>query len=213
LPDRKSSIKGADAASCDAGSSRGAARHTLLQAAETCLLRDGYAGLTTRAVAAAAGTPLSQIHYHFRSKQGLVLALLEHQNEKLLKRQVKTLGAEAPLSARWLQACDHLEEDLKSGYVRVLQEILAAGYSDANVAEAARHVLDGWFLLLTTVGAELQATVPALKSLQARDIATLVGLAFIGAETLTLIGMDLPIQPSLRAVGKALKTLEADDAS
>src|SRR3954453_6991859 len=79
----------------------------LLDAAELCLLRDGYAGLSTRAVAEAAQAPLSQIHYHFGSKQGLVLALLEHQNGKLLLRQAVTLGQDAPVSARWLQACDH----------------------------------------------------------------------------------------------------------
>ena len=43
--------------------------------------------LSTRDVAAAAGVPLSQIHYHFGSKQGLVLALFEYLNAQLLDRQ------------------------------------------------------------------------------------------------------------------------------
>jgi AcrR family transcriptional regulator len=192
--------------------SRGAARLRLLEAAEMCLLRDGYADLSTRAVAEAAGTPLSQIHYHFGSKQGLVLALLEHQNEKLLRRQAETLGADAPLSARWLQACDHLEEDLKSGYVRVLQEIIAAGYSDDEMAKAARRVLDGWDTLLTNLGAELKAAVEGLSGFESREIAALIGMAFLGAESLILIGMDLPIRQALRGVGRALQALEATDA-
>jgi AcrR family transcriptional regulator len=192
--------------------SRGEARRRLLEAAEVCLLRDGYAALSTRAVAEAAGSPLSQIHYHFGSKQGLVLALLEHQNEKLLRRQAATLGADAPLSARWLQACDHLEEDLASGYVRVLQEIIAAGYSDAEVAQAARRVLDGWFVLLTGLGAELREALPELRTLESPEIAALVGAAFLGAESVILIGMDVPIRSALRGVAQALAAQEARHA-
>ena len=184
----------------------------LLEAAETCLLRDGYSALSTRAVATAAGVPLSQIHYHFGSKQGLVLALLEHQNEKLLRRQARTLGAEAPLSARWMQACDHLSEDLKSGYVRVLQEIIAAGYSDPQMARAARRVLGGWFVLLNGLGDELRQSIGALEGLSGQEIAALVGMAFLGAESLILVGMNLPVEETLRGVGRVLKTLEDRDA-
>ena len=51
------------------------------------LLADGYAGLSTRKVAEEAGVPLSQLHYHFGSKQGLILALLEEENQRRLERQ------------------------------------------------------------------------------------------------------------------------------
>ena len=36
----------------------------------------------------------------------------------------------APLWQRYEQACDFLEDDLESGYVRVLQEMIAAGWSN-----------------------------------------------------------------------------------
>lgn len=187
-------------------------RERLLEAAESCLLRDGYASLSTRGVAQVAGSPLSQIHYHFGSKQGLVLALLEHQNAKLLARQASTFASGAPLSQRWLQACDFLQEDLRSGYVRILQEIIAAGYSDLELAAAARNALAGWFLLLTELAGEAQAAFGALGGLRPLEVATLAGLAFLGAESMILIGMDLPIQQSLQAVGRALEVLECGDA-
>ena len=59
----------------------------ILAAARTCLFADGYAGLSTRKVAQEAGVPLSQVHYHFGSKGGLVLALLETENRRRLARQ------------------------------------------------------------------------------------------------------------------------------
>ena len=152
---------------------RGSARPRLLEAAEACLLQSGYAGLSTRAVAEAAGAPLSQIHYHFGSKQGLVLALLEHQNAKLLRRQAALFGERAPLSDRWTQACDFLDEDMRSGYVRVLQEIIAAGYSDAELAAAARATLRGWFDLLTQLAEEARETLLGPTPMGAPDIACL----------------------------------------
>ena len=42
--------------------------------------------------------------------------------------------ADTPLWQQWDQACDYLEDDLRSGYVRVLQEMIAAGWTDAEVA-------------------------------------------------------------------------------
>jgi AcrR family transcriptional regulator len=183
---------------------RGAVRLRLLEAAERCLRRDGYATLSTRAVAESAQTQLSQIHYHFGSKQGLVLALLEHQNEKLLLRQAM-FQREAPLSARWNQACDFLEEDLRSGYVRVLQEIIAASYSDAKLAAAARRVLDGWFELLKRFADEAGAALGGWGALHAEDVACLIGLAFLGAETMLLIQTDLPVHRALWAVGNTLQ--------
>ena len=59
-------------------------RSLILDAARSRLLADGYAGLSTRKVAAEAGVPLSQLHYHFGSKGGLILALFEEENRELL---------------------------------------------------------------------------------------------------------------------------------
>src|SRR5436305_4441600 len=112
---------------------------TLLDAAKTVLRQKGYSGLSTRDVAAAAGVPLSQIHYHFGSKQGLVLALFEHLNAQLLDRQNAMFGdSTMKLSEQWDQACRYLEDDIASGYVRVLQELIAASWADADIANVVR---------------------------------------------------------------------------
>lgn len=183
-------------------------RLRLLIAAKQCLLRDGFAALSTRAVADEAETQLSQIHYHFGSKHGLILALLEHQNEALLERQSQMFGAETPLSLRWLQSCDFLEDDLLSGYVRVLQEIIAGGYSDLGLAAAAREVLKGWFILLHSLAAEIKDLPGACPGLPADQLACLIGLAFLGAESMVLIDTDLPVIASLRSVGALLASFE-----
>jgi AcrR family transcriptional regulator len=187
------------------------ARSLLLRAAEACLRRHGYAGLSTRRVAEEAAMPLSQIHYHFGSKEALVLALLEHQNERLLERQRATFAADIRLWKRWEQACDYLEEDLASGYVRVLQEMIAAGWSNPEIAAAVRRFLWGWYELLREVSKEAVQRFGTIGSLKPDDIASLVGNAFMGSEALLLLGFEqegLPIRRALRRFGAVIRHLE-----
>src|SRR3981189_2874519 len=111
---------------------------TLLEAAKKVLRQNGYAALSTRDVAAAAGVPLSQIHYHFGSKQGMVLALFEYLNAQLLNRQNAMFGdASLKLSEQWDRACDYLDADIASGYVRVLQELIAPRSWDGSISSSA----------------------------------------------------------------------------
>ena len=111
----------------------------------------GTSNLSTRAVAEAAGVPLSQIHYHFGSKRQLILAVLEAENVRLLERQREMFDEPQPLWVRWERACDFLDVDIESGYVRILQEMIAAGWSDPEVAEAVRSMMAGWYGLLEEV--------------------------------------------------------------
>src|SRR6187549_3118307 len=122
---------------------------TLLEAAKKVLRQNGYAGLSTRDVAAEAGVPLSQIHYHFGSKQNMVLALLEYLNAQLLDRQNAMFhDPSLRLSQQWDRACDYLEDDIASGYVRVLQELIAASWADPAIAKVIRDGIMGWVDLI-----------------------------------------------------------------
>jgi AcrR family transcriptional regulator len=186
----------------------------LLEAAQRCLQRHGVAGLSTRKVADEAGMPLSQIHYHLGSKRGLLLALLDYQNQKLLARQQTMFAKAQPLWQRWLQACDYLDEDLASGYVRVLQEMIAAGWSDPEIAAEVRRNLRGWYALLTQVAAEAAERLGGLGPLGPAETAALVGNLFLGAEAMILLGVseeELPSRSALRGIGELLRTLEPSD--
>jgi AcrR family transcriptional regulator len=183
----------------------------ILDAARTRLLADGYAGLSTRKVAAEAGVPLSQVHYHFGSKGGMVLALLESENQRRLARQTEMYGEDVALWRRYERACDFLEDDLESGYVRVLQEMIAAGWSTPEIGDATRQMLAGWFELLTDVATEAAAKFGGLGPFSPAEAAALVVNAFIGAEALLLLGFDrnqIPIRASLRRLGEVIRAAE-----
>lgn len=191
---------------------RSETRPKLIEAARECLLADGHANLSTRRVAERAGVPLSQIHYHFGGRQGLVLALLAQQNEQLLERQQLMYGADAPLWKRYDQACDYLEADLESGFVRMLQEMIAAGWTDGTVGAEVTTLLRGWFDLLERVVDEAADELGDLGPFTPRSIATLVGLGFMGGESMLLLGKEWTddVLGALRAVGSLLKSHRKD---
>ena len=186
-------------------------RTLIIEAARRRLLADGYAGLSTRKVAEEAAVPLSQLHYYFGSKQGLILALFAEENQRRLDRQRSMYAQDLPLWQRYERACDFLEDDLDSGYVRVLQEMIAAGWSNHEVCDAVRELLVGWYELLAEVAREAQRRHGSLGPFTAEELATLVAAAFIGAEALLLLGFDrqvLPIRAALRRVGVLIRRLE-----
>jgi AcrR family transcriptional regulator len=189
-------------------------RTRILTAAKTSLLQVGYARLSTRVIAETAGVPLSQIHYHFGSKQKLVLELLEQENRRLLGRQAAMFGSDMPLWKQWEQACDFLDDDLESGYVRVLQEMVAAGWSDAEIATSVGQDIRGWFDLLSGVARRAQERFGTLGPFTPEEVAALAGLSFLGAETVILLGLDdaaIPARSALRTIGDVLRTLEEGD--
>ncbi|MGH8914535.1 MAG: TetR/AcrR family transcriptional regulator [Acidimicrobiia bacterium] len=186
-------------------------KSTILEAAKQALLDVGYAGLSTRKIAEAAGVPLSQIHYHFGSKQGLVLEVLEEENRKLLKRQEGMYASDMPLWKQWEQACDFLDDDFESGYVRVLQEMIAAGWSNPEIAAAVKDMLHKWFTLLASVAERAAHRIGGLGPFTAGEAAVVAGAPFLGVETMILLGFtdeEIPARSALRKFGEILRAME-----
>jgi AcrR family transcriptional regulator len=183
----------------------------ILAAAKSALLDAGYANLATRGIAEAAGVPLSQIHYHFGSKQKLVLAVLDMENQQRLARQAAMYQSNLPLWKQWQQACDFFDEDLDSGYVRVLMEMTAAGWSNQEIADAVSAEIQGWFDLLAEVARRAAERFGSLGPFTPQEVAALAGLPFLGAEAVILLGLDeskIAARPALRKIGELLRLVE-----
>ena len=48
------------------------------------------------------------------------------------------------VSEQWDRACDDLDEDIASGYVRILQEFIASNCADSAIGKIVRPGLLGW---------------------------------------------------------------------
>ena len=184
----------------------------ILEAARQVLYEQGYSGLSTRSVATEANVPLSQIQYHFGSKEGMLLALYEYMNSQLLERQNAMFeDPNLTLSQKWDLACDYLDADIASGYVRVFQELMAAGWANPEIGQVVRNGTMGWIELITKLSEEAQDRHGSFSPFAPEDISALVVSAFTGAEANLLLGLEdqgIPIRRALRRFCDVIRRFE-----
>lgn len=187
-------------------------KRELLDAAQKVLLDEGYAGLSTRRVAEAAGTQMSQIQYHFGSKEGMILALFEYLNDQLIDRQAEAFeDPKLSVSEKWKLSCNYLDQDIASGYVRVLMELTAAGWSNPAIGLAVRSAYAQWRDLILKLAREIETQNGSLGPFSAEDIAALVSAAFIGAEAAIALDYEtpeIPFRSALRKFGRVIEMFE-----
>ncbi len=110
-----------------------ARQHTtvaLMDAAERLLYEVGYAGVTTRAVAEAAGVRPGLVHYYFGSMEELLTQTLERFVDQLAGA-VDALYADPNLSFadKWRLGSQFWVEEPTSRFPKILMELLAVGWN------------------------------------------------------------------------------------
>ena len=129
-------------------SRRETATTALFDAAERLLVEDGYAGLTTRRVAAEAGVNHGLVHYYFGSMEELLLQVLERFTDRLIDRQTAMYEADVPFLEKWRTAMRWLEEDVQGGYPKVWWELQAMAWNHPEMRERLLRVDEEWRSLL-----------------------------------------------------------------
>lgn len=120
----------------------------LLQATERLLIEVGYAGLSTRRIVDAAGQSHGSIRYHFGTFEQLIVAVVDRQTELTATRQRRMYESDIPFRAKWQQAMIWFEEDLESGYPKLIAELQAAAWNVPACRAGLRHTYEVWANLL-----------------------------------------------------------------
>lgn len=81
-------------------------RKILLNAAQQLMIDEGYAGVTTRRVAARAGLKPQLVHYYFASMDDLLLALVRRATTRSRDAFARALASPKPLRALWEVSSD-----------------------------------------------------------------------------------------------------------
>lgn len=110
-------------------------RGKILDAAFRRLATEGYAALSVREIARDAGVNHALINYHFRTKDQLVIEVLDAANRRLLARQSAMYRGPGSFAEKWSEARRFYESDLASGFVRVQAELWAASLANAELRE------------------------------------------------------------------------------
>jgi AcrR family transcriptional regulator len=136
-------------------------RERILDATFRRLASDGYAALSVREIASDAGVNHALINYHFRSKDQLVIEVLDAVNQRLLARQASMYAGGEGFAQKWASARRFYEDDLASGFVRLQAELWAASFSNPGLREKFLPRVLAWKKLV------LAAVREALTALQA----------------------------------------------
>ena len=116
----------------------------ILDAAFRRLATEGYAALSVREIAKDAGVNHALINYHFRTKDQLVIEVLDSANRRLLERQKSMYRGPGSFARKWEDARRFYEDDFASGFVRVQAELWAASLSNKELRKKFLPRLLAW---------------------------------------------------------------------
>lgn len=177
-------------------------RNRLLDATEEIMLRDGYAAVSSRRVAAAVGINAPLVHYHFPTIDDLFVAVLRRRAERNVERMEAALDSPEPLRAWWELASD------PRGTALFVELLAAANHRQAlkvEVGRVARDVrrmqMERLATLLEEYGLDPDEIPPALVA------AGIQGLAF-GLVQDQAAGYETAHEEARAAMGRLVGRLE-----
>jgi AcrR family transcriptional regulator len=148
-------------------------RLRLLDAVEEIMLKEGYAAVSSRSVAAAVGIQAPLVHYYFPTLDDLFVAVLRRRAARNVERMAEALASPEPLRAWWELASD------PRGTALFVELLAAANHRPAlkaEVGDVARTVrrmqIERLASVLDEYGIDPDELPPALVA------AAMQGLAF-----------------------------------
>ena len=195
----------------------GETKAKILDAAFRRLASEGYAALSMREIAKDAGVNHALINYHYRSKEQLVIAVLDAANRRLLERQQAMYRGPGGFAEKWAEARRFYESDLASGFVRMQAELWAASFSNPGLREKFLPRVLAWKEVVLEGVSDAVATlkrcgVKLPAPFTAEVIAAWISEFWLGMEFADLLRAPedkLPRRGALDALQKLLEGLDA----
>src|SRR5262249_40043867 len=124
--------------------SRQETEQRFLDAAERLLVQVGYAGITTRALAAEAGLNHGVVQYYFGSLEGGPLRGRNPFPDRPHPPPRAMYSANVPFLEKWRTAWRFQEEDLAAGYPKIWFELQALAWNRPDLRARIVAVESEW---------------------------------------------------------------------
>lgn len=162
-------------------------KRRIVEATLEVLRREGIAGTSARAIAAAGGFGTALIFYHYGSLEGALVAAAQADTAERIARYAERLEDVQDLRGLVAVARELHDENVAAGSITALVQILAAVTAHPGLAEPLATAFDPWVALIRDT---LERVAPdALEGILSTDDAALaVTSLFLGLELLTHLG-------------------------
>lgn len=181
-------------------------RRRIVDAAIETLKRDGFAGASARAIARTGGFNQALVFYHFGSVNELLLAALDETSARRMEAYREVVEAAATDPSVLVQAAARIyREDLDSGHIKVLAELIAASSTVPGMARGIAARIEPWVALARDAIDRALGGSPIGLLVPAEELAHAVVALYLGMEMLTHLDGDRSKADALfrRAAGLA----------
>ncbi len=174
-----------------------ATRERIMEAALDTLREEGFAGTTARSIAARGSFNQALIFYHFGSVSNLLLEAFRRTSEAQVARYREAAATVTSLSdlveiARRLHA-----EDLESGAVTAVTQLMAAAASDPDLGRAILDRFEEWMRLVQDALSRSVEAHPLGGIVPPREAAYAISAMFLGIELMTRLAPERSEAPAL----------------
>jgi len=182
-------------------------RERLVRAALKTLTQEGFVGTTARAIARTGKLNQALIFYHFGSVDRLLLAALDATSQDRLNRYRAGLAQISRLSDLVEAMARLYKEDVLSGHITAVQEMVAAGSSVPALRKEVLARMEPWIGFAKEVITRLTAGTVVDKLVPVDDLAFSAVALYFGVETITNLGGDRGRAETLFATGRRFAPL------
>jgi AcrR family transcriptional regulator len=168
-------------------------RERILRAAVDTLATQGYSTSTARAIAATGGFAPGVIYYHFEDLEDLLLAAMRYTSDLRMARYTERAGAVHGIhgAAALVAALRELyAEDVATGHIAAVQELVAGAAGSPRLAEAVRGEVRRWEDFTEQLLARLLDGSPLAALVPGRETAMAAMAFYLGLEMLTHLDGD-----------------------
>ena len=181
-------------------------KERIVRAAVRTLATDGFAGASARAIAGRGGFNQALIFYHFGTVNELLLAALDHTSALRMTAYREAIAAADDLEGLVAVAARVFREDLDSGHIKILAEMISGSSSAPELGPAIVERVEPWIAFTREQVERMAATSPLGPLLPADDVAFAIVALFLGLELMTHLEGDRSRALRLFDLGAAMAT-------
>jgi AcrR family transcriptional regulator len=160
-----------------------------VEAALETVREEGFAETTARAIARRGGFNQALIFYHFGSVDELLQTAFADASERQVARYREAVGEVTSLSDLVAIARRLHEEDLETGDVTAVTQLMAAA-TDPERGGALLDRFDLWIRLVQEALERVGARYPVAAGVPTREAAYSIACMFLGIELLSRLDLE-----------------------